>query len=101
VRENCKSYAVVFENISPLISIKRNGSNSKNTIEGEIKMKRSLSHMLWECKYHIVWVPKNRKKFKDMDGEQIKITRDPEFTKTGRAATSMNWDNYKIFLELL
>ena len=25
-------------------------------------MKKSLSHTVWECKYHIVWVPKNRRK---------------------------------------
>ena len=25
-------------------------------------MKNSLSHTLWECKYHIVWVPKRRRK---------------------------------------
>ncbi|MBF0405711.1 MAG: IS200/IS605 family transposase [Candidatus Riflebacteria bacterium] len=25
-------------------------------------MKESLSHTLWECKYHVVWVPKNRRK---------------------------------------
>lgn len=25
-------------------------------------MKKSLSHAVWECKYHIVWVPKNRRK---------------------------------------
>jgi len=25
-------------------------------------MKRSLSHAVWECKYHIVWVPKRRRK---------------------------------------
>ena len=25
-------------------------------------MKKSLSHTIWECKYHIVWVPKNRRK---------------------------------------
>ena len=25
-------------------------------------MKRALSHTTWECKYHIVWVPKNRRK---------------------------------------
>jgi putative transposase len=23
---------------------------------------RSLSHSLWECKYHVVWIPKYRKK---------------------------------------
>jgi putative transposase len=23
---------------------------------------KSLSHTKWECKYHIVWIPKNRKK---------------------------------------
>lgn len=25
-------------------------------------MKSSLSHAVWECKYHVVWVPKNRRK---------------------------------------
>jgi len=25
-------------------------------------MKKSLSHTVWECKYHVVWVPKNRRK---------------------------------------
>lgn len=25
-------------------------------------MKRSLSHTVWECKYHTVWVPKRRRK---------------------------------------
>ena len=25
-------------------------------------MKKRLSHTVWECKYHIVWVPKNRRK---------------------------------------
>ena len=25
-------------------------------------MKQSLSHTVWECKYHIVWVPKKRRK---------------------------------------
>ena len=25
-------------------------------------MKKSLSHTVWECKYHIVWVPKNRRR---------------------------------------
>ena len=25
-------------------------------------MKRSLAHTVWECKYHIVWVPKRRRK---------------------------------------
>jgi putative transposase len=24
-------------------------------------MKKSLAHSVWECKYHIVWVPKNRR----------------------------------------
>lgn len=28
----------------------------------EKSMKQSLSHTIWECKYHIVWVPKNRRK---------------------------------------
>jgi putative transposase len=25
-------------------------------------VKKSLSHTVWECKYHIVWVPKKRRK---------------------------------------
>ena len=25
-------------------------------------MKKSLSHTVWECKYHMVWVPKKRRK---------------------------------------
>ena len=25
-------------------------------------MKRSLSHTVWECEYHVVWVPKKRRK---------------------------------------
>lgn len=25
-------------------------------------MRRSLSHTVWECKYHVVWVPKRRRK---------------------------------------
>lgn len=25
-------------------------------------MKQSLSHTVWECKYHVVWVPKRRRK---------------------------------------
>ena len=25
-------------------------------------MKQSLSHAVWECKYHVVWVPKRRRK---------------------------------------
>jgi len=25
-------------------------------------VKRSLAHTVWECKYHIVWVPKKRRK---------------------------------------
>lgn len=25
-------------------------------------MKKSLAHTVWECKYHVVWVPKRRRK---------------------------------------
>ena len=27
-----------------------------------MRIQRSLSHTKWECKYHIVWIPKYRKK---------------------------------------
>ncbi len=25
-------------------------------------MKKSLSHTVWDCKYHIVWVPRKRRR---------------------------------------
>ena len=25
-------------------------------------MKKTLSHTAWECKYHVIWIPKNRRK---------------------------------------
>jgi putative transposase len=25
-------------------------------------MKNTLAHTAWECKYHVVWIPKNRRK---------------------------------------
>jgi len=25
-------------------------------------MKKTLAHTAWECKYHVVWIPKNRRK---------------------------------------
>ncbi len=33
-----------------------------------MKAEQSLNHTVWECKYHIVWIPKYRKKalFKDL-----------------------------------
>jgi len=33
-----------------------------------MKVQESLNHTVWECKYHIVWIPKYRKKalFKDL-----------------------------------
>ncbi len=30
--------------------------------EGKMRNYQSLSHVRWECKYHIVWVPKYRRK---------------------------------------
>ncbi|MDD5633541.1 MAG: transposase, partial [Methylococcales bacterium] len=40
-------------------------------------MRQSLKHTKWECKYHIVWIPKYRKKslYKDLRqylGEMLK-----------------------------
>ena len=39
---------------------------------------QSLSHMKWECKYHIVWIPKYRKKaiFEDLRKYLGEIFRD-------------------------
>jgi putative transposase len=27
-----------------------------------MELKESLSHTVWDCKYHVVWIPKYRKK---------------------------------------
>ena len=41
-------------------------------------MEQSLSHTKWECKYHIVWIPKYRKKklFKDLRQELGQVLRE-------------------------
>jgi putative transposase len=33
-----------------------------NAIRKEQQVKNSLSHKVWECTYHVVWVPKRRRK---------------------------------------
>lgn len=40
-------------------------------------MKNSLSHTVWECKYHIVWVPKKRRKviFGKLREEIVEVLR--------------------------
>ena len=38
------------------------GSTREMTERKEQGMKKSLSHTVWECTCHIVWVPKNRRK---------------------------------------
>ena len=40
-------------------------------------MKNSLSHTVWECKYHIVWVPKKRRKviFGKLRKEIVEVLR--------------------------
>ena len=37
-------------------------ADSVTKIQKEQEMRKSLAHTVWECKYHIVWVPKNRRK---------------------------------------
>ena len=41
-------------------------------------MEQSLSHTKWECKYHIVWIPKYRKKklFKELRQELGSVLRE-------------------------
>ena len=41
-------------------------------------MEQSLSHTKWECKYHIVWIPKYRKKklFKELRQELGQVVRE-------------------------
>jgi putative transposase len=40
-------------------------------------MQQSLKHTVWECKYHIVWIPKYRKKviYRDLRRDLGKILR--------------------------
>ncbi len=40
-------------------------------------------------------------KFKEMEGDKLIILREPEFTRTGRRASSMDYDKYKITLKLI
>ena len=28
-----------------------------------MKQLQSLNHIVWECRYHVVWIPKYRKRF--------------------------------------
>jgi len=35
---------------------------ARNLPERSLNVKNSLSHTVWECKYHIVFVPKHRRK---------------------------------------
>jgi putative transposase len=44
---------------------------------------QSLSHTVWECKYHVVWIPKYRKKllFGDLRTHLGKIIREPAMQK--------------------
>ena len=58
--ENGKSYAIVFIKKAPFRSMQGIGLALRTTKGAQ--MKRSLSHTVWECKYHIVWVPKRRRK---------------------------------------
>ena len=41
-------------------------------------MEQSLNHTKWECKYHIVWIPKYRKKklFKELRQELGQVLRE-------------------------
>ena len=34
----------------------------RNIAKGDLKMSNKLSHSKWECKYHIIWIPKYRRK---------------------------------------
>jgi putative transposase len=45
-----------------LLLNKGNSADPVTRIQKQQRMKRSLAHTVWECKYHIVWVPKNRRK---------------------------------------
>ena len=42
-------------------------------------MEQSLSHTKWECKYHIIWIPKYGKKkiFKELRRELGAVLREP------------------------
>ncbi len=55
-----KAMPVVFKKM--LLSYKGNSAVSVTKIQKEQNNEKSLAHTVWECKYHIVWCPKNRRK---------------------------------------
>jgi putative transposase len=42
--------------------VRLDGAVPVESIRKEQEVKKSLSHTVWDCKYHIVWVPKKRRK---------------------------------------
>ena len=56
-----------------------------------MKQLQSLSHTVWECKYHIVWIPKYRKKVlygkirEELVGVFHELAKPSRLQDTGRA----------------
>ena len=56
-----------------------------------MKQLQSLSHTVWECKYHIVWIPKYRKKVlygkirEELVGVFHELSQPPRLQDIGRA----------------
>ena len=50
----------------------------KEHSQRRLTVEQSLSHTKWECKYHIVWIPKYRKKklFKELRQELGQVVRE-------------------------
>jgi putative transposase len=56
------------------------------TEEALVEDSRSLSHSVWECKYHLVWIPKYRRKaiYEDLRRHLGEVFRDLALQKESR-----------------
>ena len=54
---NSKSYAVVFTKKSPSVYCDWERFKIRNIGEGVKDGEEFITYGVWECKYHVVWVP--------------------------------------------
>lgn len=80
VPEVLKSFSVPYKNRAPFDRIKVRSANCTTIKRRPIEMTdtNSLAHTKWNCKYHIVFAPKYRRKlfYGEMKAEIAKILRE-------------------------
>ena len=57
---NSKSYAVVFTKETSFCIVRKGMLEVRKITEGD-EDEKSLSHTVWEYKYHVVWVAKKQR----------------------------------------